>query len=125
MLRYGCASSWRVAALLTTAVQRLLQYERREAGALTKVLDKHELHALFPLVALEAGLPSVLQVLHLLPPLNPSQVRCVCHTCLHTADSGCQHMAFSRSVTLPPVLAAVCRSKVLRVSSSGFTSTLT
>ena len=59
--------SWRVVAQLTTAVH-LMQYEREEAGALTKVLDKHQLHARFPLVALEAGLPSVLQVLHLFPP---------------------------------------------------------
>lgn len=40
----------------------VLQFEREDAGALTKVLDKFQLHALFPLVALEAGLPRVLQV---------------------------------------------------------------
>ena len=35
------------------------------------MLDKHELHALFPLVALEAGLPSVLQVLHISSSATP------------------------------------------------------
>lgn len=91
----------------------LLQFEREEVGALAKVLDKHELHALFPVVALEAGLPSVLQVLHLLPSktfhdqptcLQPRVVTCACMLLTVTVNM----WSFRRarlSLTLPPVLA--------------------
>ena len=39
------------------------QYEREEAGALAKVLDRYQLHSLYPLAAVQSYLPSALKVL--------------------------------------------------------------
>jgi hypothetical protein len=47
-----------------------VQFEREEPGALTGVLDKYQLHSLYPLAALQAYLPAALKVPLVAPVLS-------------------------------------------------------
>ena len=91
-------------ALANEGCVHLLQYEREEAGALTGVLNRYKLHALFPLVALEAGLPRVLQVCS--AQANPTEdvpVACATPACIMLPNIGSLWVLFVKEdISLNP-----------------------